>query len=125
MRTTDEGEGRSMGVDFNYEAREVNGHAVVALPGEYDLTNCARVEAALVALVGDQPHIVIDLSETAYIDSTALTMFLRLNRTWGGRLSLIVPPDSIVYRVFDVTGLGEIFKIDPSLEAATGQPGAA
>ncbi len=114
-----------MGADTNYEARDVNGHSVVALPDKYDLTSCARVEAALGALAADHPHIVVDLSETAYIDSTALTMLLRLNRTWRGRLSLVVPPDGIVHRVFHVTGLGEVFKIDPSLEAATRGVGPA
>jgi anti-anti-sigma factor len=114
-----------MNPGFDYEVRAVNGYSVVALPGEYDLTNCRGVEAALVALVGDRPRIVVDLSDTAYIDSTALAMFLRFHRTWGERLSLVIPPGGIVHRVFEVTGLYEVFDIETSLEAATAEANAS
>jgi anti-anti-sigma factor len=68
--------------------------AVVTLYGEHDLGSAGRVSIAL-AVAGDCPNILVDLSHCTFIDSSVINAFLRAAnrmRGYGGRLELVVPP---------------------------------
>ncbi|HEU4540213.1 MAG TPA: STAS domain-containing protein [Jiangellaceae bacterium] len=55
--------------------QNAHGPAVVRLTGEIDLSNAARLQDQLSLLV-EQGHVVVDLSEVTFIDSTGLTAFI-------------------------------------------------
>jgi anti-sigma B factor antagonist len=55
--------------------QNTQGPAVVRVTGEIDLSNAARLQDQLSLLVG-QGHVVVDLSEVTFIDSTGLTAFI-------------------------------------------------
>ncbi len=55
--------------------QSMQGLAVVRLTGEIDLSNAARLQDQLSLLV-EQGHVVIDLSEVTFIDSTGLSAFI-------------------------------------------------
>lgn len=68
-------------------ARARDGHAVVALRGEMDITGAAAAEAALGGLLARGRYLVIDMSALDFIDCGALGALRRvraLARRGGG-----------------------------------------
>lgn len=55
--------------------QSMQGLAVVRLTGEIDLSNAARLQDQLILLV-EQGHVVVDLSEVTFIDSTGLSALI-------------------------------------------------
>jgi anti-anti-sigma factor len=85
----------------------------IGLEGEFDLSAVPAFEAATGAVASDR-HLVIDLRELEYIDSTGISSLLRLDarlRDGGGRLECVVPPEGPVRRVFDLVRLGDTIAV--------------
>ena len=102
------------------------GVAVVQLRGEHDLATAPKLEAAI-AGSGDTTSLVVDLSETTFIDSTILgVLYSRLQNTPGERRFAIVLGEkpSAVRRTFEVTGLLDAFPVYPSRDDALAAIGA-
>jgi anti-sigma B factor antagonist len=55
--------------------QNAQGPAVVRLAGEIDLSNVSRLQDQLIVLV-ERGHVVVDLSEVTFIDSTGLSAFI-------------------------------------------------
>jgi hypothetical protein len=55
--------------------QNAQGPAVVRLAGEIDLSNASRLQDQLIVLV-ERGHVVVDLSEVTFIDSTGLSAFI-------------------------------------------------
>ena len=76
---------------------------VCELRGELDASNVDSVHAALLDQVpNDVPGLVLDLTNTTYLDSAAVRILFDLARrlqTWRQQLRLVVPPDGVVRRV--------------------------
>ena len=74
-------------------------YTLVALAGEADVTNSGALRELLDAEVAKEPRtLVIDLSELRFMDSSALHVILRANRTMdrqGGVLALAGPRDPV------------------------------
>src|SRR4051794_41276578 len=90
------------------------GTHVVAVRGEIDLFTAPELKAALgEAIEADRSRIVVDLSETTILDSTALGVLLgtvKRLRSRDGRLT-IVNVDPNIGTTFDLTSLDQIFTI--------------
>ncbi|HKN95163.1 MAG TPA: STAS domain-containing protein [Thermoleophilaceae bacterium] len=84
-----------------------DGMQVVRLAGEVDMSNAARLEMDISDVApNDDPGLVLDLSETEYLDSAGIRMLFELAERLGGRrqtLVLVVPPDSLVRHSLEVT----------------------
>jgi anti-sigma B factor antagonist len=95
--------------------------AVIALAGEVDLYTCPEFKAELLRVIADGATLVaVDLTETTFIDSTALGVLLRgveRLRQKGGRLT-VVCVDPNMTKIFEVTGLNRIFSIYGTREEA-------
>jgi anti-sigma B factor antagonist len=95
--------------------------SVVVVHGEADVHTARALQAAMGALIekGAQ-HLVVDLAEATFIDSTTLGLLLgavkRLRQT-GGTVSVACAAPHI-RRTFEMTLLDRIFSIHPSREAA-------
>jgi anti-sigma B factor antagonist len=80
------------------QARTVEDVQVVSIRGEVDLSNATEVRDAIGQVASaDVTVIVVDLSETGYLDSSGIAMLFRLAERLGHRrqeLRLVVPPDS-------------------------------
>jgi anti-sigma B factor antagonist len=90
------------------------GHQVLALAGEIDLYTSPEFKEELLRVAADgATYVVIDLTETTFIDSTGLGVILRgverLGRS-GGRL-VVVCTDRNIRKVFEVTGLDRVFTL--------------
>jgi anti-sigma B factor antagonist len=101
-------------MDFQMSTERVDGVAVVALAGEVDLYTAPDLKRELVQLIdGGCQAIVVDLSDTTFIDSTTLGVLIggvKRLRTNGGRLELVVT-DRTIRKIFDITGLDRVFAL--------------
>jgi anti-sigma B factor antagonist len=99
--------------------------AVVALVGEHDAYSSQRLENELTVLLDEGHHIVVDLRDTSFIDSTTLSALLtgrqRAERSGLG-FALVLPERDYtqVHQILDLTGLGSGFIIRGTLEDALG-----
>jgi anti-sigma B factor antagonist len=107
------------------------GTAVVAVQGEADLHTAQELRAAINDAIDDgATSLVVDLSETTFIDSMTLGVLLgavKRLRPVGGQVS-VVCTDSNIRRIFEITLLDRIFALhrsrDTALEAAARPAGA-
>lgn len=89
------------------------------LAGAFDVHSIERLEKTLES--GERADLaIIDLRDVPYLDSTALTRFIRLRERMlangrDGNVRLL-NVSANVYRIFTVTGLSAVFE----LHAATG-----
>ncbi|MBA2282349.1 MAG: STAS domain-containing protein [Actinomycetota bacterium] len=85
--------------------------AVVRVSGELDAGTAPVLAAELERVIGaGATELLVDLGDVAFIDSTGLTTLIsaRTQVEGRGRLS-VVAASAPVRRVFDVTGLADLF----------------
>jgi anti-sigma B factor antagonist len=108
------------------------GVVAVAVSGEIDLFTAPELKAAIAdAVDGGSTRIVVDLTQTTFLDSTALGVLIgavKRLRSSEGALS-IVNTDATIAKTFEITGLDQIFTIcptrDEAVEALDGDSAAA
>lgn len=96
------------------------GTSVVAVHGELDLTTAPRLKWMLHDLLdAGRTRLVVDLTETAFMDSTALGVLVGVNRGLGeGARLAIVCSRSNVLKIFELSGMDGVFTIVPTLDEA-------
>jgi anti-sigma B factor antagonist len=94
---------------------------VIALSGELDLYSCPEFKEELLRVIGTGATlVVIDLTETTFIDSTALGVLIRgveRLKIQEGRL-VVACSDPNIVKIFEVTGLDRIFTVHRSRDEA-------
>jgi anti-sigma B factor antagonist len=87
------------------------------LTGEVDLYTAPEFKQQLLDAIGQGArHVVVDLSDTTFIDSTTLGVLvggIKRLRPEGGQLS-IVCSDRNITKIFEITGLNRVFPIHES-----------
>ena len=81
-----------LGVELKTAVRD--GHVVVTLRGELDVTDAADAEAEITALVMPRRCLIIDMSALDFMDCSSLRALLRvqgLARRGGGDVALAAP----------------------------------
>jgi len=100
------------------------GAAVVTLAGEIDLYTCPEFKQELLRVIADGASlVVIDLTATTFIDSTALGVIIRgveRLKLKDGRL-VVVCADPNIVKIFEVTGLNRLFSVYGSRDEALAQ----
>jgi anti-sigma B factor antagonist len=94
--------------------------SVVALEGELDLGRAPSLKWALVDSVdAGYKQLVVDLTRVRFMDSTALSVLVGVNRSLdvGARLA-IVCVNANVLKIFELSGMDGAFAIYPSLDQA-------
>ncbi len=95
---------------------------VAHVAGEVDLSNVDEIRALVVAAVShDIECLVLDLTQTTYLDSTGVRWLFELAERLQGRrqqLRLVVDDGALVHRVVNLTQLDQRVPIDPSIDAA-------
>lgn len=105
-----------MNVDFgvSLEGPEVDGSYVVVVAGEVDLLGAPELREVLRdAIASGARRIVVDMSDTRFIDSTTLGVILGASkrlRSQGGELVLVIDHPSI-RKIFQITLLDRAFQI--------------
>ena len=103
----------------------VNGVPVIRPDAEIDAANAEHLRAAISAAGGIGPQVlIIDMSGTAFCDSTGLNVLVRAHRRLeetGGELRLVAREPTLL-RIFAVTGMDSMFRIFTTLDAAVAAP---
>lgn len=97
------------------------GLRIIVVSGELDLFAAPELKRAVSgALDDDARDLIVDLTQTLFIDSSGLAVLMlamRRSHGLGGRL-VVVDAEGSVARTFQVAGLDQILMIVPSREAA-------
>jgi anti-sigma B factor antagonist len=101
--------------DLNVNTVRDGDRAIVEVVGELDAHSAPALDEELARLTGAAVNdVVLDLSETSFLDSFGLRALLAAQREVadrGGRLSLRTPSKP-VQRLLDIAGLTEQFVVE-------------
>jgi anti-sigma B factor antagonist len=120
-------------MSFDVKTEELDeGKYVISLAGEVDLYTAPEFKQQLLDAIGrGARYVVVDFSDTTFIDSTTLGVLVggvKRLRSSDGQLALVCS-DRNITKIFEITGLDRVFTIyptrDEALDATTaGQPPA-
>jgi len=108
--------------DFSLsEDTSVDGVHVIAVAGEVDIFTAPELKRVMAAAVdGGTRKLVVDLTDTRFLDSTALGVLIgsvKRLRPLDGRM-VIVNTEPSTAKTFEITGLDQIFTIVAERDAA-------
>ena len=108
--------------EFSLSQESLDGERyVIAVRGEIDLFTAPDMKAALSeAIESGHTRIAVDLTDTTFLDSTALGVLIgavKRLRSRDGRLTIVNVDDNIA-KTFEITGLDQIFPISSTREDA-------
>ena len=111
-----------MAVEFEITDRKVDDEThVIAVAGEIDLFTAPEFKQRMSQLIdAGRSRLVVDLSETSFIDSSSLGVLIGAHRRLkqrDGRLVVVCDNDAIV-KTFKITGLDGVFTLVRSLDDA-------
>jgi len=110
-----------------YSVTMVNGLPVVSAPVEVDVSNADGLRQLLLACA-DEGHavLVVDMSETAFCDSTGLHQLVHAHKratAAGGEVRLVITAPTVL-RLFEIVGIDRFFPIFKHLDDAVASPSA-
>ncbi|MBV9315244.1 MAG: STAS domain-containing protein [Pseudonocardia sp.] len=109
------------GDENTYRLVRLPGAAIVELVGAHDLSTVSALREVFSLLVTGPDLIVVDVTETEFIDMSVLGGLVSLDRDVqkrGGQFRLQLGPSRIVWRVLEITGLFYHFEVVQTREAA-------
>ena len=111
-----------MAIEFAIEDRRLdNDTHVVAVTGEIDLFTAPEFKQRMSELIdAGRSRLVVDLSETTFIDSSSLGVLIGAHRRLklrGGALTVVCDSEAIA-KTFKITGLDGVFTLAGSVEQA-------
>jgi anti-anti-sigma factor len=97
--------------------------AAVMLRGEHDIYTVPALRERLAELHQRELFVIIDLSQTAFLDSSVLGALLGATETaraQGKEVAVVLgdPPTETVARIFEVTGLADVLPTRATREQA-------
>lgn len=108
--------------DFHLADEELtDGVQVIKVGGEIDLFTAPKLKQKLDRVIdGGGARVLIDLSDTSFVDSTALGVLIGAARRLRSRQGtmVIVNTDQSIAKTFEITGLDSIFTIRATREQA-------
>jgi anti-anti-sigma factor len=110
-----------MGEAFKVATDNGDGYVLVSVVGELDVATAPQLRNHLnKALGGGRQTAVLDLTGVTFVDSTALGVLIEANKLCdaNGGTMRIAASESRVLKVFEITGLTELFDIRPTRSAA-------
>ena len=112
-------------MNFDVKTEQISDDtAVIALSGEVDLYTAPEFKQQLLETIGQgAKEVVVDLSDTTFIDSTTLGVLVggvKRLRPAGGRLSLVCN-DRNITKIFEINGLDRVFTIYATRDEAVDQ----
>jgi anti-anti-sigma factor len=102
---------------------------VCELRGELDASNVEGVlERVIGSVANEAPGLVLDLSNTNYLDSAGVRILFEIARrlrTRRQQLRIVVPANGVVRRVLVLTALGDVVPLDAEIGHAVDEFTAA
>ena len=111
-----------MAIEFSVDNRRIaDDRHIVAVTGEIDLFTAPEFKQHVAAPIDEGvAHVVIDLTNTTFIDSSSLGVLIGAHRRLklrGGSLAIVCSNEAIV-KTFRVTGLDGVFTLVPTIDDA-------
>ncbi len=109
--------------EFRVEVREMDGATVIMISGELDLATAPALEEELDRAAQSDRHLILDLRELDFMDSTGLSVLVRAHQAAeesGRPLSLVKGPPQ-VQRLLSLTGVAERLNVVETPEDAPGE----
>lgn len=110
-----------MDQEFQIEERSSGDSPVIAVTGEIDVATAPQLRECLHRVIAaGNATVVLDLLGVSFLDSTALGVLvgaLKRCREQGGDLHVVVA-DPRILKIFEITGLTNVFTIADSLQSA-------
>ena len=105
-------------MNFDIKTEQLGDDAfIISLSGEVDLYTAPDFKQQLLQAISDgAKQVIVDFSETTFIDSTTLGVLVggvKRLRPNGGQLSLVCS-DRNITKIFEITGLDRVFTIYPN-----------
>ena len=101
----------------SFEIERRDGGTVLSVRGEVDLASSPELEN-LIGETDPGALLVLDLSACTYLDSSALSVFVRAYKARSERFTVVVPPGARIRRIFELTKLDEVLAVLPDRAAA-------
>jgi anti-anti-sigma factor len=99
-----------------------DGSVVAHLSGEVDMSNATYVrDQLLTSMPNEAIALVLDITGCRYLDSAAIEVLFDLSRRLARRrqeLRLVMPPNSVLRRVIELTEVGTAAPVFESLDQA-------
>lgn len=112
-------------MQLEIETTVEGGRVIVTPRGEVDLVSQGQLKECLIDLIVDgHVQLVVDLTETTFLDSTGLGTLISARRrvhALKGSFALVCPHERML-KLFRITSLDKIFAIHPDLAALAGSP---
>ena len=109
-----------MDQEFQIEEKTAGALPVVAVSGEIDVATAPQLRECLHRVIAEgDATVVLDLLGVTFLDSTALGVLvgaLKRCRELGGELHVVVA-DPRIMKIFEITGLTNVFTITDSLQS--------
>jgi anti-sigma B factor antagonist len=108
----------SVGDYYRVTLVELDDEAVVEVAGEIDIVAQDRLRDVIGEARASGRRLVVDLSETTFLDSTGLRVLLEAWRgqTEAGSEMLLRAPSPAVRTLLEITGVGDALPIEPTAE---------
>ena len=111
-------------MSLDIAVRSERGATVLGPSGDIDVQTAPVLSQAFADATSDglSSHVVLDLAGTDFLDSSALGVLIGVNKRFEaatGRLTVVCDKPHLL-RVFEITRLGEVLRIVPTLDAALG-----
>jgi len=107
------------------EAEQRGTLCLVRIHGEVDISNAQEVSAAIEAAVPNSAlGLVVDLTDTMYLDSAGVALLLRLAERLQARrqqMSLVAPAESPIRVALELTGIPKVMRVTTRLDAIPAQ----
>jgi anti-sigma B factor antagonist len=112
-----------MAETFGISEEADSGHGLLSVVGELDVATAPDLRARLEEIIDrvSPGPVVVDLLDVTFIDSTALGVLisaLKRSQKAAGEFRLVVAEPRIL-KIFEITGLTDLFSIFPTLAEAT------
>lgn len=106
---------------FDVRRRQLDARtSVIEVGGDLDLSTAPQLKWMLVdALDEGHTQLVLDLTDTTFMDSTALGVLVGVSRSLGaGGTLAIVCANAKLLKIFELSGMDGVFAIYPTLDHA-------
>lgn len=111
-------------MEFDITTEQAGDAQIISLQGEVDLYTAPEFKQQLLeAIATGAKEIIVDLSQTTFIDSTTLGILVsgvKRLRSIDGNLSL-VSTNNDINKIFEITGLHRVFPIYSTRQDALDQ----
>jgi anti-sigma B factor antagonist len=95
---------------------------VARVHGELEISTVGALRNELLASVTNRDHgLVVDLSDTRYIDSAGVNVLFEVGESFADRqlgFAVVVPEGGLVERVFTIVGLTAVAQVHRTVDAA-------